>query len=213
MRTPACPLCQSAPPEEFHRDPRRDYFRCRTCSLVFVPPEQFLSAEAEKAEYDRHRNTPDDPGYRRFLSRLFNPLQKHLKPCSRGLDFGSGPGPALSVMLEEAGHPMRIYDPFYADSPEALDKKYDFITATEVLEHLHQPQLELERLWAALLPGGCLGIMTKLVLDRRAFSRWHYKNDLTHVCFFSRETFRWLAAKWAADLFFTDKDVIIIYKK
>ena len=54
--------------------------------------------------------------------------------------------------------------------------------------------------------------MTKLVLDRKAFSRWHYKDDLTHICFWSRATFTWLAAQWQAELHFADKDVILIAK-
>ncbi len=55
--------------------------------------------------------------------------------------------------------------------------------------------------------------MTKLTLDRKAFARWHYKNDLTHVCFWSRATFEWLAARWQADLAFIGNDVILLEKR
>ncbi|MBW2545062.1 MAG: class I SAM-dependent methyltransferase [Deltaproteobacteria bacterium] len=208
-----CPICESADGSEFYQDGHRDYFRCQTCDLVFVHSAQFLSAEDEKARYDLHRNSPDDQGYRRFLSRVFIPIQRLLAPGSCGLDFGSGPGPTLSRMFEEAGHSMAIYDHFYARNPSVLEKQYDFITATEVMEHLHNPKKELDRLWACLKPGARLGIMTKLVLDREAFARWHYKNDPTHVCFFSRSTFEWLAARWQAELTFAGKDVILFYKK
>ena len=85
--------------------------------------------------------------------------------------------------------------------------------ATEVVEHLHDPQTELERLRHCLAAGGHLGIMTKLVLDRSAFAGWHYKHDLTHVCFFSQPTFRWLAHKWDASLTFIGKDVILLQKR
>ncbi len=139
-------------------------------------------------------------------------MQERLESGSRGLDFGSGPGPTLSVMFEEVGHSVEIYDHFYARDPCVLEKKYDFITATEVVEHLHNPRKELDRLWACLKPGGILGVMTKLVLDHEAFARWHYKNDPTHICFFSRSTFEWLAAQWLAELTFANKDVILFYK-
>jgi len=44
-----------------------------------------------------------DPRYRRFLARLAEPLIAHLPKGARGLDFGCGPGPTLSLMLREAG--------------------------------------------------------------------------------------------------------------
>lgn len=208
-----CPLCNTANAEPFFEDNRRSYFRCKVCQLTFVPPAQYLSPTEEKAEYDLHQNSPDDPGYRQFLSRIFEPMQARLAPNSHGLDFGCGPGPTLSVMFEEAGHTVALYDVFYAKNPSVFEQQYDFITATEVVEHLHQPQQELDRLWACLKPGGLLGIMTKLALNRDAFSRWHYKNDLTHVCFFSRQTFQWLAQKWEAEVTFIGKDVILFLKQ
>ena len=208
-----CPLCKAEKVLDFFQDKRRNYMRCQVCNLVFVPPSQFLSEADEKSRYDLHQNSPDDLNYRRFLSRLFIPMQRCLSPGSCGLDFGSGPEPTLSVMFEEAGHSMTIFDYFYKNAPSALEKQYDFITATEVVEHLHDPIMELERLWVCLKHGGRLGIMTKLAPDQDAFSSWYYKNDLTHVCFFSEVTFKWLADQWKAEVTFADKDVVIFQKR
>ena len=208
-----CPLCKSGVRETFHRDRRRDYYRCRTCGLTFIPPEQYPGVDAEKAEYDLHRNSPHDAGYRRFLSRFIEPMIEGLVPGRFGLDFGCGPGPTLSLMFEEAGYDMVLYDRFYADDKSVLKRKYDFITATEVVEHLHHPMEELDGLWDCLKKGGRLGIMTKLALNEAAFSKWHYKNDDTHVCFFSEKTARWLADRWQAKLTFADKDVLIYDKE
>jgi SAM-dependent methyltransferase len=206
---PRCPLCTGAS-AHFHRDRRRDYYRCGgTCGLVFVPRSQHLDAAAEKAVYDRHQNRPDDPAYRRFLSRLFDPLVARLPPGARGLDFGSGPGPTLSVMLEESGFPMRIYDPFYAPDPAALDQQYDFITATEVFEHLAEPGRVFRRLVGLLEPGGWLGVMTKRVRDRAAFARWHYILDPTHVSFFGEATFAFLAARHRLEMTFPGADTVL----
>lgn len=207
-----CSLCGNSEAIFFHHDRLREYWRCQICRLVFVPPSYFLSAADEKAEYDRHQNNPNDPGYRKFLSRLFEPMNTHLPPESTGLDFGSGPGPTLSLMFTEAGHKTQIYDPFYAPDSSVFEQRYDFITATEVVEHLHAPADELNRLWNCLKPGGQLGIMTKLVLNQNAFARWHYIRDLTHVCFFSRETFKWLAAHWNTECVFPGNDVILLEK-
>ncbi len=207
-----CPICTSSTIVRFHQDKRREYYRCHTCELVFVPREYYLSPQDEKAEYDLHQNSPDDARYRRFLDRLYQPMQERLMPESDGLDFGSGPGPTLSVMFEEAGHHVALYDPFYAPEPLALTRQYDFITASEVVEHLRDPRAELERLWVRLKPGGLLGIVTKRVIDREAFSRWHYKDDMTHISFFSLETFEWLAIRLNADLDVIGKDVVILTK-
>jgi hypothetical protein len=208
-----CPLCKAPAGNAFFQDRHRDYFQCPTCNLIFVPPDQFLSAAAEKAEYDLHENKSYDPGYRRFLSRLFVPVQERIAPASHGLDFGSGPGPTLSLMFEESGHEMEIYDKFYADTPRVLEKQYDFITATEVVEHFHNPSETLNGLWGCLKTGGWFGMMTKLAAGKEVFVQWHYKNDLTHVIFFSRDTFKWLAAQWHADLAFVADDVVLLYKK
>ncbi len=207
-----CPLCKAAEVNRTCQDRRRDYFRCGTCNLVFVPPVHFLSSEEEKSRYDLHRNSPADNNYRQFLSRLFIPMRERLMPGSHGLDFGSGPGPTLSIMFEEVGYSMAIYDHFYAREPSLLEKQYDFITASEVVEHLHAPKKELDRLWGCLKPGGSLGVMTKLLPVCEDFAHWRYKDDPTHVCFFSRSTFEWLATYWQTELTFTDQDVILFNK-
>lgn len=177
-----------------------------------MPPEHWLSEAEEKAAYDHHQNSPTDPDYRHFLSRLFLPLQDRMAPGSHGLDFGSGPGPTLSIMFEEIGHTITLYDYFYANNPAALRHTYDFITATEVVEHLHNPANILWQLWTLLKPGGYLGLMTKLVQDKKSFATWHYKNDLTHVCFFSKPTFEWLADQWHTEVEFLGNDVMLFHK-
>ncbi|MBD1918531.1 MULTISPECIES: class I SAM-dependent methyltransferase [Cyanophyceae] len=213
-----CPLCHGGQGQEIHRDRpelrhHRAYYRCDRCNLIFVRPDSFLPFQAEKAEYDLHQNHAQDLGYRRFLSRLGDPLLDCLAPSSQGLDFGSGPGPTLSVMLEAAGHSVALYDPFYADDRTVFARQYDFITATEVIEHLRQPRMELDRLWSCLKSGGTLGLMTKLSRDDAAFARWHYKSDRTHICFFSVQTFNWLAARWRAKLTILGQDVILLRKQ
>lgn len=208
----SCPLCESGLVFDFHEDTRRRYLRCECCCLVFVPPEFHLSPTAEKAEYDLHENSPQDEGYRRFLSRLLTPLADWLEPKSDGLDFGCGPGPTLSVMFEEAGHSVSLYDRFYFPDESPLAQKYDFVTASEVVEHFRDPRADLNLMWNCVRDDGWLGIMTKRVRDADAFAKWHYKNDPTHVSFFSVATFQWLANHWNADLTLVGDDVVLLQK-
>lgn len=207
-----CPLCGAEQTQFYYEDACRPYYCCGCCGLVFVPGRYHLDRNAEKAEYDLHRNEVDDPGYRAFLSRLSVPLLERLPAGARGLDFGCGPGPALAAMLEEAGHAVSLYDSFYYPDVSVLNDEYLFVCATEVVEHLHAPGRELDRLWSLLAPGGWLGVMTKLVRDREAFAGWHYKNDATHVCFFSRATWRWWSQRNGARVEFVGADVILLQK-
>lgn len=210
---PHCPLCSCDEVANFFEDKNRKYLHCHCCQLIFVPRKFWLNADDEKAIYDLHQNNAQDMGYRQFLSRLSNPLLEKLAAKQRGLDFGCGPGPTLSTLFEAQGHQMDLYDPFYYNDPEIFDKQYDFICATEVVEHLRDPDRELTTLFAMLKQGGWLGIMTKLVIDKPAFSNWHYIRDMTHICFYSQSTFTYLAQRFNAELSFVAGDVILLRKK
>jgi SAM-dependent methyltransferase len=190
----------------------RRYWRCADCEATFVQPDQLPSAEEELAEYLRHQNDPEDPGYRRFLSRVAEPLLERLEPGSRGLDYGCGPGPALAAMLEEAGHKVARYDVFFQPDPAPLATTHDFITCTETAEHFHRPADELDRLEGLLRPGGWLAVMTCFQTDDARFATWHYRRDPTHVVFYRESTWRHLAAArgWTCEI--PRKDVALLRK-
>ncbi len=207
-----CPLCRLPEAACFRNCSLRRYLQCKRCGLVFVHPDERLNRTEEKARYDLHRNDPADPEYRSFLARLAAPLSSLIQAGSSGLDFGCGPGPALAMMLKEQGHSVTLYDPFYAPDAGAWLQAYDFITATEVLEHLYMPGEELDRLFGVLKPGGFLGIMTKQLPASDELSDWHYMRDPTHVCFFSPATFEYIACAWKAALTIIDSDVVLFQK-
>src|SRR6056297_3232426 len=102
QRQMTCPLCRGGV-EPFAEAYGRAYHRCGTCGLVFLDPALRLESADEQARYETHQNDPDDPRYRTFLQRLAGPLTERVASGSHGLDYGSGPGPTLSVMLEERG--------------------------------------------------------------------------------------------------------------
>jgi 2-polyprenyl-3-methyl-5-hydroxy-6-metoxy-1,4-benzoquinol methylase len=131
----------------------------------------------------------------------------------RGLDFGCGPGPTLSVMLAEAGMVMDDYDPYYRANPGALECSYDFVTCTEVVEHFRRPAQDWARLTALLRPGGWLGVMTKLVISRERFAAWHYKEDPTHVSFHGPGTFDWLGERFGLSVERVEPDVMLMKKR
>ena len=205
-----CPVCRAASPAAFGTFDGRGYWRCDTCGARGLDPQHYPDAATERAEYDRHDNRVDDPGYRRFLDKLASPLKTRLAPRSRGLDYGCGPGPALAAMLREAGHEMALFDPVYAPDPAPLGATYDFITCTEVAEHFHNPVAEFDRLGALLRPGGVLAVMTCFVTDDARFGGWHYRKDPTHVVFYRAGTFEHLAAARGWSCAIPRKDVALL---
>lgn len=210
--SPPCPVCRHQTSLPFIKVEQLQYWRCPRCMATFLDPGQRPGAAREKAEYDRHQNLPGDPGYRHFLSRLASPLLERLEPASEGLDFGCGPGPTLSLMMTEAGHRMALYDPFYHPDATALSKRYDFITCTEVVEHLHAPAQVFQQLHDCLRPGGWLGIMTRFQTDDGRFANWHYRRDPTHVVFYRTETFAWLGEDWGWSMDIRPPDVVLARK-
>jgi SAM-dependent methyltransferase len=211
VRVGACPLC-AACAAHFLTVDLRDYFRCPICQARFLDPAQHLSRDAEHAHYLHHENDPDDPRYRRFLSKLAAPLIARLAPASQGLDYGCGAGPALAAMLREAGHDVALYDPFFAADPARLDQTYDFVTCTEVAEHFHHPARDFARLRAMIRPTGWLAVMTCFQADDSRFADWYYRNDPTHVVFYREQTFRHLADAWGWTCDVPAKDVVLMQR-
>ena len=207
-----CSLCDSRAVRTFSTLAERRYLRCGNCRLTFLAPKDRLAPDEELARYETHENDPSDPRYRRFLQRLLDPLTPLLTPASKGLDYGSGPGPTLSVMLEEKGFRMRNYDPFFAPDLEVLESTYDFITCSETAEHFFAPGEEFERLDRMLRPGGWLALMTGILEDDSGFPDWWYARDPTHVSFYRRETLEWVASRFGWDLR-TPAPNVALYRK
>lgn len=212
MTTPpvlSCPLCRLPSSDAPVRAHGRKYRECRGCGLVFMHPDGRPTPVEERARYDTHENDPGDPRYRAFLSRLAAPLMERLSPGAVGLDYGSGPGPTLSVMLTEAGFPTENYDPFFAPDTEALERTYDFLTCSETAEHFFQPAREFQTFDRLLRPGGWLGVMTERPPRDVALADWHYARDPTHVCFYRRRTMEWIASEhgWAPE--FPHRNVVL----
>jgi 2-polyprenyl-3-methyl-5-hydroxy-6-metoxy-1,4-benzoquinol methylase len=177
----------------------------------FRHPSQRLQPAAERARYHNHNNDLKDPGYRRFLQPLLDALKPHLNAHAHGLDFGCGPGPLLAEMLREQGFHCALYDPLFHPTPPAADARFDFITSTEVVEHLFNPLAEFRRLRGWLKPGGWLALMTALVEPPVDFGTWYYRRDPTHVVFYSRRSLEWMASTLGfADLTWSGERVVVM---
>ncbi|PAV27133.1 methyltransferase family protein [Tamilnaduibacter salinus] len=210
-RLTRCTVCDG-PVRPFQTVRGIDYWRCGHCEATIMDPAHWPTLSDEQAVYDLHENDVRDPGYRRFLSKLVDPLLEQIPPGSDVLDFGCGPGPALAAMLSEAGMRVAGYDPIYAPDPALLDRRWPVITATEVIEHLHDPGATFQQLDACLEPGGWLAVMTCFQTDDERFANWHYRRDPTHVVFYREHTLATVAARHGWSLTVPRKDVALFQK-
>ncbi len=194
------------------------YMRCPECGLI-QSTEADLPAPAEERErYQEHNNSLDDPRYRRYLTtfieRALSPFLQPGAPAPHEngaggvapgsapavLDYGSGPEPALVELLRERGYDATGYDPFFTAETDALThiERYDAITAVEVVEHFHNPGKELGRIDSLLKrEGGLFAVRTGLFAGTGdEFTRWWYRNDHTHVSFWTEETVAWVSRRY-----------------
>jgi SAM-dependent methyltransferase len=191
MEERRCRLC-SGNLEHFTIFRNIAYKRCLNCYALLMDPSFYLSPVAEKERYDQHNNDPFDRGYRKFVTPLVKRVKAAYGTEAKGLDYGAGSGPVVSVMLEEVGYRTALYDPFYWNEPGLLKDHYDFIICCEVIEHFHKPFTEFSRLRSLLKPDGSLFCMSELYAEATDFENWHYKNDPTHVFFYHRDSLAWI---------------------
>lgn len=195
-----CILCHSKDLVGFSVDGgklgAKSYFDCNNCRLRFLDPKFHLSFEQEKARYLVHKNNKMDEHYQEFVSPLFNLISDIFTDKVHCLDFGSGESSALSHLLEKDGFTVTQYDPVFHDNKKVLDASYDVVLATEVVEHFLSPHEEFLLLRRLVNVDGYLGMMTQLLDDSIDFKNWYYRRDETHVAFYRRETFDWIASHY-----------------
>lgn len=204
-----CLLCNS-----LNTLKNEETFQCSNCSLLFKNPTLFLSFKEESKRYSSHENDRLDQGYRDFLSRLISPLKMYLPKKFEALDFGCGPGPTLNELLEEVGGRVLNYDPLFFPNDEVLiEKQYDVVTSTEVVEHFKDPHKSWKLLTSLVKPGGLLAIMTQMYSEETDYKSWWYKNDPTHVVFYQSKTFDYIAKTFNHEVIYQDSKSIIILKR
>lgn len=142
---------------------------------------------------------------------------KFVRPNSRVLEFGTGTGYATRFMRDalrcsvtgvecvpEAAEQARPYaekmivaDVDTGDWTQSLEGLFDFIVFGDVLEHLRDPRLAVDRALRFLSPGGSLltsvpNVGHNAILLNLRKGRFEYKEygllDNTHIHLFTRES-------------------------
>ena len=63
-----------------------------------------------------------------------------------------------------------------------------------------------------LKSNGVFAIMTEILTPQIDFNQWYYKNDPSHIGFFSEKALNYLAEKWQAELYVISERVVIFKK-
>jgi SAM-dependent methyltransferase len=206
-----CKICLS--PTHKDKDKKgRLYHFCGSCGFISLDPLFYLSESEEKERYELHNNSSDNKGYVQWLRNFLEiAVLPNLKGSDKILDFGSGPQPVMKELLEGEGFHVDIYDKYFHS--ESLSGTYDMIISTEVFEHLKDPLSVFLQLKERLNPRGFLVLKTSFRPESDSdFLRWWYKEDSTHIGFFSRKTFAYISEYSELNVYYTDDDSIVIFR-
>ena len=229
MSQSECVFCCSSKIESFFVK-ETGYFMCADCGGRFMNPESRLPPEKQKERYLKHNNTISNEGYVDFLESFINPVLSYIdssdvKSCSLKsiLDYGSGPEPVLTEILETYKHSGRLdetceirgWDPFFSPYVNVFEGGADLVTCLEVAEHFETPQEDFAKLSSCVKDGGFVAIGTMLLpsggID--VFKKWWYRSDATHTSFYTEHALRQVAAKnnltWITSL----NDRTFLFKK
>lgn len=206
----ACRVCGTHGARVRFRKGGKAFFRCATCGFVWLEPLP------TPAELDAHyRWTYEEGPYTVFASaeeiRLLIARDRLAAVADVGnggpwLDVGASTGAFVAVAraagldaegielspqavaaAQQAGRPVRVarLEDF------APGRRYRLVTAFDVLEHLLEPALLLERARAWLLPGGALALTVPDVASAaaRLLGRaWYFYAPRDHFHYFDRRT-------------------------
>lgn len=97
-----CPMCLSKGSmlQPVQGPDKREYSLCFSCKLIFTSTRFQLTAVEQKKRYEKHRNGLQNTGYVKFLNRAIEPALSYLHTGMKGLDYGCGPVPTLSRLLD-----------------------------------------------------------------------------------------------------------------
>jgi SAM-dependent methyltransferase len=205
-----CRLCTSRSTALFCTDSNRDFYRCDTCSLIFVPEKDYVSIAAEKERYRLHNNTFENSEYVAYLQSVAGELQRIPLKKPAVLDYGCGEHKVLTRLLRRQGIPCTPYDPLYDSFFTAAEHQFDVVVLCEVIEHFRDIRKEEALIDTVLKPGGYILIKTEIYDEHRDFSTWWYTKDSTHINFFTLPALEKFGEMLRKKMAYTDVKNIVI---
>lgn len=181
------------------------YFRCLTCSLIFVipvPPEDLLFQYYAEQKLNP---CPDKLAYLPIIKEIVA-----VKPAGNFLDVGFGSGEVAALAkdfgfqvygVEWCGEAARAGSGFHqvfegnfltVSLPENF---FDAVSLMTLLEHLPDPEAALKKCWQVLKPGGILALtVPHYGLSAKLLGPYwlYFSPSIGHLFVFSCETMRFI---------------------
>jgi len=194
-----CRLCHNQAQLVF--EDVRPFYACNVCGLIFS--DCFLSIEAVEKHYkDQHTNPFDWKKEAEGFVEWLKNFGFSVPLWSLSIfDYGSGGG-FLTEALRKIGFKVDCYEPMLHGEfiRENYANAYDVIILNEVVEHLEDINKTLDIVYNVLADNGVVFIKTllmdKIINDplnfQELFKSWWYKDDPTHISFFSFLTIEYI---------------------
>ncbi len=166
-----CPACHS---REFRKWGEKNGFSVLGCSICDTLFTDHVPDESEQQNYDEYygESNLSVPAFIRERVKEIVSGFAQLRQTNNFLDIGFGAGTVLEVAEEQSWRPhglevslpaveqarSRGFEVFHGNLTDANypDSFFDVVTASEILEHLREPEVELREIWRILRPGGLL---------------------------------------------------------
>lgn len=192
MNISNCPFCNTES-SIFWEEKTKRFYKCTTCDSVHRDSRQLPTNFEETERYLKHQHKDLDQGYYQFIQPLVQQILIKAVKGEKILDYGCGHQPVLAEYLTHEGYTCAHYDPLFYPDRVLLEIRFDHLICCEVMEHFHHPRQSFEEMFNLLKPGGYLFCMTDLYENAPDFGSWYYKNDPTHVFFYSIRSFKIIA--------------------
>lgn len=209
------------------------YIKCKNCGSYFLKKEYFLSEEQQIERYKLHNNDVNNPQYEQYFYKIFIQVKEQINKnldflgLKSFFDYGSGPEPCFISLLNKLKERKEInensiingWDPLFNNT--ISDLKYDIVFCIEVIEHFERPQENLKNLVSYCNDKGFLVIKTGFLPEPSIntkecdifFSKWWYRQDSTHVSFFTKKALIDFLHIYDFIVFYENKDLLIFRKQ
>lgn len=176
-----------------------ELWKCPTCQSIISLNE--VELDRYYKGYPIHKQTLD-LWTRVAFRNLYLFLENiGLTDRSTFLDYGCGQGTFISYLRKKGFNNAWGYDK-YSDghrNPAVLDRKYEFILANDVLEHVLDPKALIQELSSLMAENGILVVCTpessRINLERPSSDFRHVVHQPYHVYILSMDAFTALAAE------------------